>query len=95
MAQLQSQLTQFKSDDTILKARQQHGATVWSLLERHKGLMVSMRVQVDYAKTRASRLEQEKAVLSIKLGRRWLNLTSSPSVGVIIFRFFLLQLAEI
>ena len=38
----------------------------------NKGLMVSMRVQVDHAKTRASRLEQEKAVFSKKLGRRWL-----------------------
>jgi hypothetical protein len=77
MAQLQSQLNQLQSNDTVLKARYQHDATVRFLLDRHKGEMVSMSMYADHANTRGSRLEQKKAVISEKLsytvaGRRWL-----------------------
>eukprot|EP00092_Neocalanus_flemingeri_P009846 GFUD01010610.1.p1 GENE.GFUD01010610.1~~GFUD01010610.1.p1 ORF type:complete len:1104 (+),score=472.03 GFUD01010610.1:138-3449(+) len=67
VGQLQTQLTQLQSSDTVLKARQQHDATVRSLLERHKGEMSSLREEMDHANTRAIRLEQEKTVLHEKL----------------------------
>jgi len=67
IAQLQSQLTQLQSNDTVLKARQQHDATVRSLLERHKGEVASLRVEIDHANNRATRSEQEKFVLNDKL----------------------------
>merc|ERR1719228_2430768 len=67
IAQLQSQLTELQSNDTVLKARQQHDSTVRSLLERHKVELASMRGEVDGANNRATRLEQEKAVLKDRL----------------------------
>jgi len=69
IAQLQSQLTQLQSNDTVLKARQQHDATVRSLLERHKVEVANMRVEIDTANSRARKLEQEKVVLSDNLNK--------------------------
>ena len=67
VGQLQSQLTQLQTSDTVLRARQQHDATVRSLLERHQGEMANMKVELDHANTKGNRLEQDKTLLSEKL----------------------------
>ena len=65
--QLQIQLSQLQSNDSVLKARHQHDATVRSLLERHKEEMTSVRADLDKVNTKLMIQEQENQVLATKL----------------------------
>ena len=65
--QLQIQLSQLQTNDSVLKARNQHEATVRSIVDRHKEEVGSLRLEVDKMNTKLVLQEQENTNLHQKL----------------------------
>ena len=64
---LQSQLIEFQSKDTVLKAREHHDALVSSLKERHESEMSSFQNEVDGLAAKVKRYEHELEQMRSKM----------------------------
>jgi len=67
VSQLQSQLAELQNNDTVLRARQQHDATVRTMIERHNKEISNVREEADKANANASKLEIDIFTLKEKL----------------------------